>query len=307
MNGMSKGKQKYTIMIIPHSDKHTVTFNIPVYIFQALAVMLILATILFFVGMKAYITMKKDNTQLQSARLELEAVKSKLNEMAYRVEDMESSVMELENLETEIREKTGFSPTEKFFTGKEKRVILASRSSGGIFQPSASTMVINNTEETLERLQEAVPSRTESAKELIVAVEEKNKRLAHTPSIYPTIGRITSRFGYRNDPFNGHFSFHDGIDFANHYNTPIYATAEGKVVQSQRMSGYGNQVRIYHGYGVSTSYSHLSKMAVSAGDLVKKGQVIGYMGSTGRSTGSHLHYMVYINGEPVNPVKYLPR
>ncbi|MBO8172164.1 MAG: M23 family metallopeptidase [Bacillaceae bacterium] len=305
---MGEKKNKYTIMIIPHSEKHTVTLNIPVIVMQFLTVLVIIGIILFFVGVKNYINLKNENEYLQATRLEMEAVKNKLNDVAYRVETMESSVIELEQLESKIREQNGLAPSESFFNEeKDKRVVMASRSSGGKYLPSAASLVLNETEQSLDKMNEAVPHRKESAQSLINEVEEKQHRLAHTPSIYPAYGRFTSSFGYRRDPFNGRASFHDGIDIANHYNTPIYATADGTVILAQRKSGYGNQIKIYHGYGISTSYSHLARMVVSPGSKVKKGQVIGYMGSTGRSTGPHLHYMVYENGEPVNPMKYLTR
>ncbi len=304
---MSGKNNKFTVMIIPHSEKHTVRLNIPMYVLQIMAVILIISIILFFLGLKSYINLKKENEMLISSRLELEAVKNKLNTVAYRVSDMESSVSQLEFLENQIREQNGLEQSITFFDDKNKRVVMASRSATAKNPPDTTTLIADETEKKLDLMEEAVPVREESAKELISQVEEKKKRLAATPSIYPTIGRITSHYGYRRDPFHGRISFHDGIDFANSYNTPVYSAAEGTVLSAQVRSGYGRQIKIYHGYGISTSYSHLARMIVSPGDKVKKGQLIGYMGSSGRSTGTHLHYMVYENGSTVNPVKYLPR
>lgn len=141
---------------------------------------------------------------------------------------------------------------------------------------------------------------------LLAEVDELNRKLAHTPSIYPAVGVVTSRYGYRRDPFHGAQRFHDGLDIANRYRSPIYATAAGEVVFVGRKPGHGCMVQIEHSPALATSYSHLARILVRTGEKVKKGQVIGEMGNTGRSTGVHVHYMVYERGRPTNPEKYLP-
>lgn len=117
--------------------------------------------------------------------------------------------------------------------------------------------------------------------------------------------QLTSNYGYRRDPFNGHARMHKGIDIPGPVGTPIYATADGYVVRSQRVSGYGNLVELSHGNDVTTRYGHLSRMLVKENEIVRRGQLIALMGSTGRSTGSHLHYEVRIAGEAVNPLPYV--
>lgn len=116
---------------------------------------------------------------------------------------------------------------------------------------------------------------------------------------------LTSNFGIRSDPFNGHARMHKGIDIPGPVGTPIYATADGIVSRSQRVSGYGNLVEIAHGNDMSTRYGHMSKLLVGPNERVRRGQLIGLMGSTGRSTGSHLHYEVRIAGEAVNPLPFV--
>lgn len=127
------------------------------------------------------------------------------------------------------------------------------------------------------------------------------------PSAEPVHGtNFTSGFGVRSDPFRGRAAMHAGIDLAGAIGTPIYATADGVVGRSEWNSGgYGNLVELDHGHGIQTRYGHLSKSMVSAGQHVKRGDMIGLMGSTGRSTGSHLHYEVRIDGKAVNPVPFL--
>jgi murein DD-endopeptidase MepM/ murein hydrolase activator NlpD len=117
---------------------------------------------------------------------------------------------------------------------------------------------------------------------------------------------FTSGYGLRSDPFRGGRAMHAGIDLAGPSGTPIYATADGAVRRSGWNSGgYGNLIEVDHGRGIETRYGHLSRILVRAGQPVKRGQLIGYMGSTGRSTGSHLHYEVRIDGRPVNPIPFM--
>lgn len=156
--------------------------------------------------------------------------------------------------------------------------------------------------------------------------EEANRRLASfqeiswyilnqrnlyqaTPNIWPTEGQITSLYGYRFAPIERRDGeggeYHQGIDIANHPDTLIHATADGTVRQAGWSHGYGQIVLIDHGFGLSTLYAHTSKSLVKAGDRVGRGQVIAYMGTTGRSTGAHLHYEVWRHSKPVNPMAFL--
>src|SRR5271156_5554593 len=130
-------------------------------------------------------------------------------------------------------------------------------------------------------------------------------QLADAPSMWPIEGPVTSSFGEREDPFNGEGAFHSGIDISAPFGEPIHATADGFVELADRTSGYGREVVIDHGHGIKTVYGHMSGFAVTAGDQVRRGQVIGYIGLSGRSTGPHVHYEVRIQNIPVNPHKYL--
>jgi murein DD-endopeptidase MepM/ murein hydrolase activator NlpD len=128
---------------------------------------------------------------------------------------------------------------------------------------------------------------------------------ADTPTLWPVQGRVTSSFGERLDPINGEGAFHTGIDIATDLGDEVRATADGTVMKAQLGNGYGREVVIDHGHGVETVYAHLSGFAVTAGQDVHRGDVIGYVGTSGRSTGPHLHYEVRIHDTPVNPHKYL--
>lgn len=125
------------------------------------------------------------------------------------------------------------------------------------------------------------------------------------PNLWPVEGQVTGSFGERIDPFNGEGAFHSGVDIASTYGTPIIAPANGVVTFTDVLGGYGRAIMIDHGNGISTRYGHLSGFAVTVGQTVHRGEVIGYVGASGRSTGPHLHYEVRINDTPVNPYKYL--
>jgi murein DD-endopeptidase MepM/ murein hydrolase activator NlpD len=136
-------------------------------------------------------------------------------------------------------------------------------------------------------------------------VERQQALAAATPSIWPVVGWLTSNFGARRDPLNGGADFHPGLDISADYGTPVKATADGTIESAGWAGDYGNMILVKHGYGMSTRYGHLSRIVVAAGDTVHRGQVIGYVGATGRTTGAHLHYEIMMNGSRINPLNLL--
>lgn len=130
-------------------------------------------------------------------------------------------------------------------------------------------------------------------------------KLATKPSIWPVSGEVTSGFGWRSSPWGGGNELHQGIDIANSMGTPVLATADGKVVQSEWSEGYGNMVQIDHGNGIATIYGHNSGIIVTVGQSVSKGQIIAYLGNTGKSTGPHVHYEVRVSGTAVDPIGFM--
>jgi murein DD-endopeptidase MepM/ murein hydrolase activator NlpD len=129
--------------------------------------------------------------------------------------------------------------------------------------------------------------------------------LADAPSMWPVEGRVASSFGEREDPINGEGAFHTGVDIDAPYGTPVRASADGTVAGAQMGAGYGREVTVDHGHDVITLYGHLSAVAVYPGQHVTRGEIIGYVGESGRATGPHLHYEVRLHNVPVNPYKYL--
>ncbi|MGG5575828.1 M23 family metallopeptidase [Myroides sp. C15-4] len=155
--------------------------------------------------------------------------------------------------------------------------------------------------------QTAIQSR--SLDDIINLAKGKEKLLAAIPAIQPvkneSLKHMASGYGYRSDPFTKIKKFHAGMDFSVNIGTPIYATGDGRVTRANnQLSGYGNLIEVEHGYGYQTRYAHLSKYNVTQGQTVKRGDIIGYAGSTGRSSGPHLHYEVHYKGNPVNPLNY---
>jgi murein DD-endopeptidase MepM/ murein hydrolase activator NlpD len=157
----------------------------------------------------------------------------------------------------------------------------------------------------VDRLCTEAEFREKSFQELYSFLEGKKKELSCTPAIWPARGWLTSRFGYRIDPFTGLRQLHEGIDIANRIGTPIVAPADGVVARVHNNFGFGLMLEVNHGYGIVTRYGHLSKSYAKVGQRVKRGERIAAIGNTGRATGPHLHYEVRLNGVPLNPQNYI--
>ena len=158
---------------------------------------------------------------------------------------------------------------------------------------------------SLDNLNSDINSSKEDKAGLQEFLENQKMLLASTPSIWPAKGWLSSRFGYRKSPFTGKKEFHKGLDISARKGAPIVASADGTVSFSGWDRGYGRIVVIKHGYGLKTKYAHLKKSLVKKGQYVKRGETIGLVGTSGRTTGSHLHYEVHLNGVPVNPLRYV--
>jgi len=171
-----------------------------------------------------------------------------------------------------------------------------------------STQLIDNAKR-LRKLQKMIYAQSLSHDELIKLAQEKEKMLAHIPAIQPVANKDLKKaaggYGWRDDPVYHTQRMHWGLDFTCNTGTPVYASGNGKVVLiEKKMWGYGQSIIVDHGYGYKTRYAHLSKFEVKLGQKVKRGEVIGLVGSTGKSTGPHLHYEVIKNGDKLNPINY---
>ncbi|EHQ42127.1 M23 family metallopeptidase [Myroides odoratus] len=177
------------------------------------------------------------------------------------------------------------------------------------FKNLQNEKLLQLTTEKIDLIAKQTAIQSRSLDDIINLAKGKEKLLAAIPAIQPvkneSLKHMASGYGYRSDPFTKIKKFHSGMDFSVNIGTPIYATGDGRVTRANnQLSGYGNLIEVEHGYGYQTRYAHLSKYNVKQGQTVKRGDIIGYAGSTGRSSGPHLHYEVHYKGNPVNPLNY---
>lgn len=177
----------------------------------------------------------------------------------------------------------------------------------GSIESLNDAQLIGRMTRAVDLLEQQIYSQSVSFDQLREMAGEQKNKIARIPSIMPIHVddyTISAGYGYRRDPIYGTAKFHEGLDFAAPTGTPVFATADATVESAERKSNYGNCIDLNHGYNYSTRYAHLSQILVEAGQKVKRGELIGKVGSTGKSTGSHLHYEVRFKGEPQNPVNY---
>ena len=220
-----------------------------------------------------------------------------LNALAQRLGQLQAQVMRLNALGSRLTRMAGLDPREFNFS--------ADAAMGG---PEKSVGSSNSSEVTasLDTLAQQVERQQERLSALENLLLDRKLSAAVTPSGWPVDGGwISSGFGVRADPFNGHQAMHEGVDIASRMGSPVLAVADGVVTHSGEKAGYGLLVEITHESGLITRYGHTSATLVKVGDRVKKGQEIALVGSSGRSTGPHLHFEVVRNGSPVNPMRYL--
>lgn len=223
-------------------------------------------------------------------------------QLAARAQDVEQTVKELrQKLARQEKRAERFA----FLAGLEPRT-LNSAGEGAIVDTPADA---GARYEQARGEAEALADRATLFDRRLSTVEEafgrQAERLARVPSLVPVRGLFGGSFGWRRDPFTGLSEFHKGLDISGPAGTPIKAPADGVVIKTERDSGYGNTLALSHGEGLVTRYGHLSAFKVKPGEKVRRGDVIALMGSTGRSTGSHLHYEILENGVQVDPLRYI--
>lgn len=168
-------------------------------------------------------------------------------------------------------------------------------------------LVTSSPEGTISVLRSVLNVIDEQIASVRTVVDRQQVLASATPSIWPTAGWLTSAYGNRRDPFTGGIDYHAGLDISADKGKPVYATADGTIRESGWSGAYGNMVLIQHRFGLATRYGHMSRLAVKAGQEIKRGDIVGYVGSTGRSTNPHLHYEVLLNGQTINPLRFLTR
>ena len=271
--------------------------NLLVYILSAL----IITSLSFFVfysffdspkekKLKSEINFLTSNYQkFESKLLEIETV---LDDIQKRDDNIYREIFEANPIPTEIR-KAGFGGVNKY----------------KYLEGFSNTELLKELDNKFDILKKQLYVQSKSFDQIIMLTKDKNKMLSSIPAIQPLsnkdLSRMASGFGYRIDPIYKTRKFHAGMDFSAKTGTPIYATGDGKVFKvSKSKRGYGNHVVIDHGYGYKTLYAHMSKTAVKRNQKVSRGDVIGFVGNTGKSVAPHLHYEVHKDGKKINPVNF---
>ena len=229
--------------------------------------------------------------QIQSFANQINSLKTKL----LVLKDIEKKIRVLANIEDSDNQKGVFGIGGSLPEDLDTKLDLSKKHNS----------MIRGMHGQVAQLEAAIKHQHKAFDLLLKSLENQQNLLASTPAIKPTKGWITSRFGRRISPFTGKPEFHKGLDIAARKGTPILATADGVVTYVGYKGHLGKVIVIDHGYGLVTRYGHISKAMVKKGDPVKRGDKIALVGSTGRSTGPHLHYEVKLNGLPVNPEKYI--
>lgn len=259
-----------------------------------------------FIGY-GYYSKNIDEKKLSGLEEENEALKGKLSELGQLTDVLQNKLESIEGIEAEYRQIAGLYGIDPEV---KKAGVGGPHQSGAVREEllaieKSYTEKILNSEETLKALIRQAEILHQSLTESIKQLKFYQDRLNHTPSIWPTVGRLTSRYGGRIHPIFDGIRKHEGIDISAHSGMPIVATADGTVKMARWKLGYGQVVEIDHGFSTTTFYAHLSKIKVKKGQRVKRGEIIGLVGDTGVSTGPHLHYEVKVNGRSKDPLKYI--
>ncbi|MHB8139473.1 MAG: peptidoglycan DD-metalloendopeptidase family protein [Smithellaceae bacterium] len=292
-------------MIIPRRKSAVTKISLSSNVVRGLFIGSILAILLSLYVVYDYASIKRDRAELSRLRQQTAQQSKEIIDLAVKVDEFADRMEEFKQFDRRLR----ILATNEI--GRDKKIPLGIGGANSKqirlqdLMDQDQEALVSGMHKSISQLNEEANEREQSFNELLMFLREQKSLLAATPSAWPVRGWITSEFGLRQNPFGTGTEFHRGLDIATGMGKEVATAADGIVVEVGHGSDDGNFVRIDHGYGHSTSYSHLLKSAVKQGIRVKKGDLIGYVGSTGRSTGSHLHYAVYMNKVPVNPIKYL--
>ncbi len=303
-----KKKKQYTLMLIPHEKGSAKNLRVS-FAPAVLAGGALMMSLIFLTFFSVYFFQ-----EYQSTRQTLETAEADLEQMQVRNQQQEEEITALESyardVEVEVsalaelqREVLDLVELDSEMTASLetlKAPVSRSKSLAELRQPSLMDGEMQQGGEDL--LAPLIEEQKTRMTTLIPELEDQIEYLDAKPDIRPTEGRISSPFGERKDPFTRRMTQHNGIDIANNFNTPIHAAGSGVVTFSGYQGSYGRVVIISHGYGYKTIYAHNQENLVSQGDRVEKGDRIAKMGSSGRSTGPHVHFEVHENGTPIDPL-----
>jgi len=286
-----KGKH-YTFFIASNASGGVRRVRVPFYVVHLLTLLSIVGGITVVAGMGSYSRMLWKAASYNSLRREQDNLKQQYKQLQTEVKDTNQRLNSLQSLASEVAMAYGISR----FRQSAFDLTDTPEEADSSFQDSLEAFSY------LERNATAVAMSSGGLRPL--GATQLNT-LGIVPTMWPVVGEVTGHFGERLDPFSGEGAFHAGVDIASHYGDEVRAAGDGIVTVVDRRAGYGRLVIVDHGFGVTTWYGHLSAFNIQPGMQVKRGDVIGYEGQSGRSTGPHLHYEVRIYNTPVNPWRYL--
>ena len=274
----------------------------------------ITAIFLIFTGVTAFyaingLTDLVNDSKVQSLKRANQVLKSHISQLNGRIDSLFSQMSYLQSKDDDIRLLMDLPDLDadirEVGVGGAKTDIDLGTNLAGFFLDDYSRTSLLNSYEKIEQLERQLKFEMKSYANLSQLVRNKKDSLKYLPAIFPTEGnRLTDGFGMRRHPITGRNSMHEGLDIAAKIGKPVYATADGVVKFIGNNGGYGKSVFINHKYGFQTRYAHLNKYLVSTGQFVKRGDIIGEVGNSGRSTGSHLHYEVRFRNVPLDPKDY---
>lgn len=288
------GRRTNTIVIVPHSKAKFFKFNFSTRAMVISAVLLVGALVLSVVAIAFSGSAMERRLQLRELRAENSELRGVNSELEKTIVNVQARLEDFEERTARLALAAGLEPDQTLFLGGESR--SGSIGSGGPYDRArVAPAEMSHRGEWIDGV----------LGELEQHIDQQRERLVSTPSVAPVSGIITDGFGLRKDPFTGRRAWHRGLDISARIGIDVVAPADGVVASCGRNRGYGKIVRISHGYGFTTVYGHLHKILVEPGQRVERGDVIGQVGNTGRSTGPHLHYEVRQDGKAVNPLYYI--
>jgi murein DD-endopeptidase MepM/ murein hydrolase activator NlpD len=293
-------------MILPDETTRVRKYRVPRSMVRGLLV--VIAVVVFGLGylVTDYYGVKKMVAELDRLRLEARQQQQQLVTFAKSFDDLQGEMTRLRQFDMKLRVMTDLEgvvyPEQIMGIGGENPEPFNPLEGELSFQDQT---IISSMNKSMDRFKTEVTIQERSFQELVEYLEDQKSLLKSTPSIWPVKGWLTSTFGYRSSPFTGRRELHKGLDIATRSGTPIIAPADGLVVFAGREGGFGNMIIVDHGYGITTRFGHCSSLEAKLGQKVKRGDVIARIGSTGRSTGPHVHYEVAVNGVSVNPSRYI--
>jgi murein DD-endopeptidase MepM/ murein hydrolase activator NlpD len=298
--------KKITIVYLPDGIKAVRQFRAPKILVSLTAIFVLLASAFLVWATSDYLDLKKNIPDNLSLMQENAQYKNQLTTLAGKIDQLNKKMAELKGFENKLKSMVNLDAAEgkAQFLGKGGSSDASLLDTSGADKHSPQKLV-SLMHQSLDNLNTEIAVQTRQKTQLLDFLENQKSIFSRTPSVAPTVGWVSSGFGYRISPFTNKREFHSGLDISSRIGTEILATADGVVSSIEKTDGLGNNLTITHGYGYQTLYGHLSKVLVTKGQAVKRGDNIALMGNTGRSTGSHLHYEVHLNGVTANPERYI--